>query len=71
MIRIILSALFLLNAIFWGIYPVSQDSPLSKILLFFGYEEMAPFWLHLLIGTIFYILAIVICQQKIIQHLWF
>ena len=71
MIRIVLSALFLLNAIFWGIYPVSEDSPLSKILHFFGYEHTAPFILHLIIGTLFYILAIVVCQQKIIQHLWF
>jgi len=71
MIRIILSALFLLNAIFWGIYPVGEDSPLSKIINFFGYEYTAPFILHLLIGTLFYILAIVISQQKDIQHLWF
>ena len=43
----------MMNAIFWGIYPPSEDSPHSLIFKFIGLDTQPNKYIHLLIGTIF------------------
>jgi len=65
----------MMNAIFWGIYPPSEDSPHSLIFKFIGLDTQPNKYIHLLIGTIFYIVAVLISQQQSIMHIttnwWF
>ena len=65
----------MMNAIFWGIYPPSEDSPHSLIFKFIGLDTQPNKYIHLLIGAIFYIVAVLISQQQSIMHIttnwWF
>ena len=61
----------MVNAIFWGIYPPSEDSPHSLIARHLGLTYKPTKLVHLIIGTLFYIIAVVISHQQSIQHLWF
>lgn len=70
MLRIIVTSILLVNSIFWGIYPPSDTSPHSKISLQLGLGEVKNRWIHIVIGTIFYIIAVIVAQQQYIQHLW-
>ncbi len=71
MLRIILTALLMVNAIFWGIYPPGDNSPHSFLiqLLKINYKPTKLF--HILIGLIFYLLGTLVAHQKSIKHLWF
>jgi len=75
MLRIIITSLLMMNAIFWGIYPPSEDSPHSIIFSFIGLDIKPNKYIHLLIGTLFYILGVLVSQQEsimhITKHLWF
>lgn len=70
MLRIIITSLFMVNAIFWGIYPPADTSPHSKISLSLGFGTIKNHWIHLAIGTLFYMSGVLIAQQQYIQHLW-
>ena len=70
MLRIIVTSILLVNSIFWGIYPPSDTSPHSKISLQLGIGEVKNRWVHVAIGTLFYIVAVIVAQQQYIQHLW-
>jgi hypothetical protein len=61
----------MVNAIFWGIYPPSEDSPHSLIMKSLGLDYKPTKFTHLVVGTIFYILGVLIAQQQSIQHFWF
>tara|TARA_Y100000590_G_C15739431_1_gene1019715 strand:- start:5206 stop:5421 length:216 start_codon:yes stop_codon:yes gene_type:complete len=71
MLRIIITSLLMVNAIFWGIYPPSDGSPHALIIRYLGLNYKPTEIFHLLLGTIFYIVAVLISQQQSIQHLWF
>lgn len=71
MLRIIISSLLLVNAIFWGIYPVSENSPHSFIFKYLGLNAVNDWKIHLLVGIIFYMLSIWIVHIKSIQNYWF
>ena len=71
MLRIIITSLLMVNAIFWGIYPPSDDSPHSLVIKYLGFNYKPNNLTHLIIGTLLYIVAVVISQQQSIQHLWF
>tara|TARA_B100000925_G_C21616440_1_gene306981 strand:- start:298 stop:513 length:216 start_codon:yes stop_codon:yes gene_type:complete len=71
MLRIIITSLLMVNAIFWGIYPPADDSPHSLISSYLGLNYKPGKMVHLLIGTIFYIIGVLIAQQQSIQHFWF
>ena len=60
MLRIIITSLLMVNAIFWGIYPPSDDSPHSLIINYLGLNYKPGKFIHLLIGTIFYIIGVII-----------
>ena len=71
MLRIIITSLLMVNAIFWGIYPPSDSSPHSRISQLVGLGTITNRWTHLFIGVLFYILAVIVSQQQYIQHIWF
>ena len=71
MLRIIITSLLMVNAIFWGIYPPSDSSPHSHISQLIGLGTITNRWVHLFIGVLFYILAVIVSQQQYIQHIWF
>jgi hypothetical protein len=71
MLRIIITSLLMVNAIFWGIYPPNEDSPHSLIIKYLGIDYKPTKITHLIIGVIFYIIGVLISQQKSIQNFWF
>ena len=56
MLRIIITSLLMVNAIFWGIYPPADDSPHSLISKYLGLNYKPGKTTHLIIGTIFILL---------------
>ena len=68
MLRIVITSLLMVNAIFWGIYPPSDDSPHSLITNYLGLNYKPSKMTHLMIGTIFYVIGVLIAQQQSIQH---
>ena len=65
MFLIILTCFFMLNAIFWGTYPVSEYSPHNKIFKILGIQEPPTLGFHIILGTIFYLLSITTAQYKL------
>ena len=61
----------MVSAIFWGIFPVNDNSPHNKILNYLKIKIKPDWKFHLIIGITFYILGVLIAQTKSIQHLWF
>lgn len=55
MLKIIIAAVLMMNAIFWGIFPPSDDSPHNQIANLLGIDYKFDKYGHLLIGSIFYI----------------
>ena len=71
MLRIVITSLLMVNAIFWGIYPPSDDSPHSIIINYLGLNYKPGKFSHLFIGIIFYIVGVLIAQQQSVQHFLF
>tara|TARA_B100000282_G_C31477952_1_gene374477 strand:+ start:67 stop:282 length:216 start_codon:yes stop_codon:yes gene_type:complete len=71
MLRIILTSLLMVNAIFWGIYPPSDNSPHSFFIKSIKINYKPTKLFHILTGLIFYILGTLIAHQESIKHLWF
>jgi hypothetical protein len=66
MFKFIVIAILLINSIFWGVYPVNEFSPHQKILnrLNINYKITPLF--HILLGTMFYLLALFISHSYIL-----
>ena len=64
MFLIVLSCFFILNAIFWGVYPVSEYSPHNKIFKLMDIAEPPTLTFHVILGTTFYLLSILTSQYK-------
>lgn len=62
----ILIVIFLLNAIFWGLYPHSSHCQVVSIL---GIMKCPSHWLHLSFGLISFIIAIIIAQWNFIKKI--
>ena len=58
----------MVNAIFWGIYPPSEESPHSLIMKSLKIEYKPTKLVHLVIGTIFYILGALVAQQESLKN---
>ena len=71
MLRIILTSIMMVSAIFWGIFPVNDNSPHNKILELLKIKYKPDWKFHLIIGTTFYVLGVLIAQTKSIQNIWF
>ena len=69
MLRIVISSLLIVNALFWGLYPHNDDD--CKMVELVGIKTCPSKFLHLGIGIIFYIFAILVAQQTYIQHIWY
>jgi|UniRef100_A0A6C0C0T6 hypothetical protein len=68
MLRVVISSLLIVNALFWGLYPHHAD---CKIGAFTGLKTCPSKYLHLGIGVLFYISAVLVAQQTYVQHIWF
>lgn len=71
MLRIIFTSLLMVNAIFWGIYPTSDESPHSLIINYLKIDYKPTKLFHLIVGTIFYILGALVAQQESLKNIWF
>ena len=65
MLIIVIASILILNAIFWGLIPVSKHSPHQMMLDFFQINYKPDVYFHLFIGTTFYILAVYFGSVKI------
>ena len=57
MITIIMNSILMMNAIFWGIYPPSENSPHNKLMKYIGLNIKFDSLEHLITGLFFYVLA--------------
>ena len=64
MLIIVIASILILNAIFWGLIPVSKHSPHEMMLDFFEINYEPNVYFHLFIGTTFYILAVVLIHRS-------
>lgn len=71
MLRIILISLLMFNAIFWGIYPSTENSPLSSTYTSLGISIKTSRYINIVIGFISYIIAVGFSQIKNINELWY
>tara|TARA_Y100000748_G_C15295960_1_gene410377 strand:+ start:212 stop:415 length:204 start_codon:yes stop_codon:yes gene_type:complete len=66
MLRIIIISILMVNAIFWGIYPPSKNSPHNQVLHFFNIKRDVGLLSHLMVGLFFYITAFYISHINLI-----
>ena len=71
MLRVIFTSLLLINSIFWGIYPESENSPHNLLLKKLNIDYNVKKRDHILIGTVLYILAVSVSQTENINNIWF
>ena len=64
MLKIIIAAVLMMNAIFWGIFPPSDDSPHNQIVNLLRIDYKFDKFGHLFIGTIFYIAGVYFGQAS-------
>ena len=60
MLRIIISTLLMCGAIFCGMYNPSDWSPHNEMLHYVGIKQKLTKWMHIILGTIFYLLAVIV-----------
>lgn len=66
MLRIIITSLLLVNAIFWGVYPPGDGSPHYLILNYFIPNSSPPNKIvHIIIGCLLYLFALLVSQEII------
>ena len=70
MLKIAIVSLLILSSIFWGLFPVSENSPHNYIAKYLGYNEDVHYMIYVLLGTFFYFLSAFLCQQNDIQAYW-
>jgi hypothetical protein len=66
MFKFIVIAILLINSIFWGVYPVNEFSPHQKILNKLKLSFKITTIFHILLGTMFYLLALFISHSYIL-----
>ena len=66
MLRIIIISILMVNAIFWGIYPPSKNSPHNSVLRLLKINKEVGLLSHLSIGLLFYITAFYISHINLI-----
>ncbi len=70
MLRIIITSILMVGAIFWGVFPPTENSPHQKIIDYLGLTINADWKFHLILGTVLYISAVLVSQIKYIQNFW-
>ena len=53
MLKIILAAILMMNAIFWGIFPPSTNSPHNQLMRFLGIDYYFDKIGHNVLGSVF------------------
>jgi hypothetical protein len=66
MFKFVVIAILLINSIFWGVYPVNEFSPHQKILNRLNINHKIAPLSHILLGTMFYLLALFISHSYIL-----
>ncbi len=66
MFKFVVIAILLINSIFWGVYPVNEYSPHQKILNKLSVNLKITPVFHIIIGVVFYILALLISHSYIL-----
>jgi len=66
MLKIVIISVLMVNAIFWGIYPPSKNSPHNQLLKQFNINKEVGLLSHLSIGLLFYITAFYISHINLI-----
>ena len=64
MLIVVIASILILNAIFWGLIPVSKYSPHHMLLYFFQINYKPDVFFHLIIGTTFYVLAVILIHRS-------
>ena len=64
MLIVVIASILILNAIFWGLIPVSKYSPHQMLLDFFQINYKPDVFFHLIIGTTFYVLAVILIHRS-------
>ncbi len=65
-ITLLLVAFLTINAIFWGLFPHSTH---CKFAALFGVKRCAPHWVHLLIGLVAFLAAVMLKNYTYIKSL--
>jgi hypothetical protein len=65
MFKFVVIAILLINSIFWGVSPVNDFSPHQRILNKLNIKFKITSLFHILLGTIFYLLALFISHSYI------
>ena len=60
MLRIIISTLLMCAAIFWGMYNPTDGSPHNDLIQYLGFNQKLTKCMHIILGTIFYLLAVIV-----------
>ena len=55
--KIILASFLIVNSLFWGLYPHTEKCEIAYLI---GLKKCPSFLVHMIIGIIFYITAILI-----------
>ena len=58
-VRIVIIAFFALNALFWGLFPHSKH---CAFVALFGVSNCPPHALHIMMGILFFVAAVLIAQ---------
>ena len=64
MLKIIIAAILMMNAIFWGIFPPSINSPHNQLMRFLGIDYNFDKFGHIILGSVFYIGGVLIGQAS-------
>jgi len=64
MLKIIIAAVLMMNAIFWGIFPPSDNSPHNQVANLLGLDYKFDKIGHLVVGTCFYITGVFFGQAS-------
>ena len=64
MLIIVAASILILNAIFWGLLPVSKHSPHQLLLDLLKIDYKPDVYFHLIIGTTFYVSAVILIHRS-------
>ena len=62
MLKVIITSLLAANALFWGLFPHSDH---CKVGILVGIKKCPSYIVHLGLGLVFYILAVLVAQKNL------
>ena len=70
MLKIVLLTFFVLLSILTGLFPSGNTTPHTKVFNLIGYEGEFSYKLHIILGTVFFLVASFLAQQHSIDYMW-